>query len=41
NRLAHFAPNKTGECPWCSNEIQDLEHFILEYQISKKTLKVE
>jgi hypothetical protein len=34
-RLRHFVENETGDCPWCPNSLQSIEHFALECRISK------
>jgi hypothetical protein len=34
-RLRHIGTSETGNCIWCSNELQTLEHFALECPTSK------
>lgn len=39
-RLVHITPNVDQQCPWCTNEVQSLEHFTISCRISKKLWKL-
>lgn len=38
-RLANISPEIPISCPWCPREVQTLDHFILNYRISKAIWK--
>ncbi|CAG8587146.1 1143_t:CDS:2 [Ambispora leptoticha] len=40
-RLRHISSTETGDCPWCSEELQTIQHFMAEYRISKEIWKEE